>query len=138
MDRLNRPDGVLFRVAAVDHEAGVIVRAAEQRAPGTQEREIERHRDMPRAANLQGVQKGPGPETITVNLPACIEARVEFRRSLLHAEDTDFRGEIRIDGEEPSARREFPCRQIGVSDLAEGVDASIRSAGAMDHDPTTY
>src|SRR4030095_2840662 len=47
MDRFNRPDGVLFHVAAVDYETGVIVRAAEQGAPGTQEREIEWHGNVP-------------------------------------------------------------------------------------------
>jgi len=137
MDRFNRPDGVLFHVAAVDYETGVIVRAAEQGAPGTQEREIERHRDVPGPANLQGMQKRREPKTVSVDLPARIEPSVESRRRLLHAQDTDFRGEIRIDGEEPGAWRKFSCRHIGVSDLAEGVDASIRSASAMDHHPTT-
>ena len=91
---------------------------------------------MPGPANLEGMQKRPGPETICVDLPTRIEPRVKIWRCLLHAQDTHVGKEVRIDGEQPSARGESSCGHIGVSDLAEGVDASIGSPRAMDHDST--
>jgi len=131
-------DGIaalVFAIAAVGGKGGEIMLALAMEAGGFEEGEIEGMGNVPGEAGLQRGKNGAGPEAVAVGFSYGIEAGVEIVRSESDVHDPDGRREVDIEGALPGGEiHAAGVRDVAVGHLAEGMDAGIGAAAAVDGD----
>lgn len=124
----------LFRfVAPGGGEGAEVVGAAKEGEGFFEGIRIELPGEVPGEAGEEGGKDGGGGEVVGVGFAEGGEAGVEVVGNFFAVEDADGGGELCIESRDPVDRVHGQGgRGVEVCDLAEGVDAGVSPAGAMD------